>query len=138
MTVPEPTKDAMAAAVGATHTAGDLLERLAARVGGRAAVTAVFGEPVTAGGVTVIPVATAVFGLGGGAGEDAGGAKGAGSGGGGGAIARPRGYIEIAGGTSVFKPIRDPRAEALLSLAVVLAAGATVRAAVALGRRRRR
>ncbi|MET9972827.1 hypothetical protein ABZZ80_44970, partial [Streptomyces sp. NPDC006356] len=41
----------------ATHAADALLEHLADRLGGSASVTAVYGEPVTADGVTVIPVA---------------------------------------------------------------------------------
>ena len=36
--------------------ASDLLERLAKRLGGKASVRVVFGEPVTCDGVTIIPV----------------------------------------------------------------------------------
>ncbi|TXS45420.1 hypothetical protein EAO75_21440, partial [Streptomyces sp. uw30] len=66
MSLPHP--DAPAADASAT-----LLERLADKLGGRAseAVAAVYGEPVTVDGVTVIPVAKVSFGFGGGAGRAA-------------------------------------------------------------------
>jgi uncharacterized spore protein YtfJ len=160
MTTPDTTKDATvaaeaaldaqagaeasaaaaaAAATDAARRANNLLERLAKRVGSKASVRAVFGEPVVAEGVTVIPVATVAFGFGGGTGRETGPAKtGEGLGGGGGVTARPLGYIEISGGAAVFKPIRDPRRDVLASLAAVAASTATVRMARVLSKRRRR
>ncbi len=46
-----------------------LVERLAERLGSTARATAVFGEPVECDGVTVIPVAKARWGFGGGDGQ---------------------------------------------------------------------
>ncbi|MEU6528749.1 spore germination protein GerW family protein [Streptomyces sp. NPDC046928] len=93
----------------APHPTVSLLERLAEKLGGRATVTAVYGEPVTAEGVTVVPVARVAFGLGGGTGHSVEGTKtNDGGGGGGGVEARPLGYIEIRDGVSTYKPIRDP------------------------------
>jgi uncharacterized spore protein YtfJ len=109
------------------------LERIAERVGARAGVQAVFGEPIERDGVTVIPVARVRWGFGGGAGtgvmasgnptpEDAAaGGPMAGSGGGGGVIADPVGYLELGPDGAVYRPIIDP----MPSPGFLLAAGAT-------------
>ena len=111
--------------VSAAHASVTLLERLADKLGGRASVTAVYGEPVTADGVTVIPVAKVAFGFGGGAGREVGATKGAeGGGGGGGAEAKPLGFIEIRDGTATYKPIRDPWSDVVLPLAALVIGGA--------------
>jgi uncharacterized spore protein YtfJ len=89
---------------------GDFVERLARRVGRGAHASAVFGEPVERAGVTVIPVARAVWGFGGGTGGE--GAN-QGSGGGGGALVSPIGFIEVREGNARFVRIRDPRLTAL-------------------------
>jgi hypothetical protein len=83
------------------------LEGLADRIGTHASVTAVFGEPIERGDVTVIPVARVRWGFGGGQGEggEAGGSTGSGLGGGGGAAADPVGYVEIGPAGAIFKPI---------------------------------
>lgn len=100
------------------------VERMAERVGGKASVRAVFGEPIERDGITVIPVAKVRWGFGGGAGRgpiavgpgiDAGapqvslsedlGQSGAGSGGGGGVTADPIGYLEIGPDGANFRPI---------------------------------
>ena len=89
----------------AAHASVALLERLADKLGGRASVTAVYGEPITRDGITVIPVG---FGFGGGAGREISTAKtGEGGGGGGGAEASPLGFIEIKDGTAVYKSLRS-------------------------------
>ncbi|MCF3132294.1 spore germination protein GerW family protein [Streptomyces olivochromogenes] len=109
----------------AEHASVTLLERLADKLGARASVAAVYGEPVTRDGVTVIPVARVGFGFGGGTGREIGTAKTAktaeGGGGGGGLEARPLGFIEIKDGTAVYKPIRDPWTDVALPLVAVLA-----------------
>ncbi|GAA2628301.1 spore germination protein GerW family protein [Streptomyces vastus] len=111
--------------LSAAHASVTLLERLADKLGGRASVTAVYGEPVTADGVTVIPVAKVAFGFGGGAGREVGAAKsGDGGGGGGGAEAKPLGYIEIRDGTATYRPIRDPWSDVVLPLAALVIGGA--------------
>lgn len=53
-----------------------LLERLAEKVGAKAQVSTVFGDPVDREGVTVIPVAKAAWGFGGGGGSASPAAKG--------------------------------------------------------------
>ncbi|MFJ8544726.1 spore germination protein GerW family protein [Streptomyces sp. NPDC093586] len=100
-------------------TAANPTERLVEQLGSRASVTAVFGEPVTSGGTTVIPVAETGFGFAGGTGPEAGGAH---TGGGGGGVgARPRGYIEIKDGTATYKPLRAPWVDVAVPLAALLA-----------------
>ncbi|MBD0742235.1 GerW family sporulation protein [Streptomyces sp. CBMA152] len=100
-------------------TAAALMERLAEQLGRRASVSAVFGEPVTSDGITVIPVAEIGFGFAGGTGPEAGAAN-TGQGGGG-AGARPRGYIEIKDGTATYKPLRAPWVNVAVPLAALLA-----------------
>ncbi|MBQ1090454.1 sporulation protein [Streptomyces sp. B93] len=126
----------------AAHASVTLLERLADKLGGRASVTAVYGEPVTAQGVTVIPVAEVGFGFGAGAGREVGKDRtgkdksGEGGGGGGGAAARPVGFIEIKDGTATYKPLRDPWTDVLVPLAALLAALTVPRLTRHLARRR--
>jgi uncharacterized spore protein YtfJ len=67
------------------------VERLAQRVGSNFGAATLFGEPVERGEVTVIPVARAAWGFGGGSGKDEEGSSGGGGGGGG--ASWPVGYI---------------------------------------------
>jgi uncharacterized spore protein YtfJ len=94
---------------------------------------AVFGGPIRAGAVTVIPVAEASFPFGGGlgfypgapAGTDGQDARnGAGVDGAGGYVGRvkPRGYIVISAEDARYEPLRDPTRRTLLGMA--LSAGA--------------
>jgi uncharacterized spore protein YtfJ len=87
-----------------------IVQRLAERVGADARAAAVFGEPVERGEITVIPVAKARFGFGGGSGGEPGSQ---GTGGGGGSIVSPVGFIEIRHGSARFVHARDLRLEAL-------------------------
>ncbi|MER5780945.1 spore germination protein GerW family protein [Streptomyces mobaraensis] len=105
---PVPQADTAAAA---------LMERLTERLGSRASAAAVFGTPVTGGGITVIPVAEIAFGFAGGTGSEAGAAHT----GGGGVGARPRGYIEIKDGTAAYRPLRSPWVDVAIPLAAALA-----------------
>jgi len=106
----------------------EVLERLAEKLGAKASVSAVFGEPVVRGGITIIPVARVGFGFGAGVGRGRKEAEaGQGGGGGGGGSAVPVGYIEISNGSAVFKPIRDPLVDVLVPLAALLAGFATPR-----------
>lgn len=82
------------------------MQRLAERVGLPARASAVFGEAVERSGVTVIPVAKASWGFGGGSGGEA---ATQGSGGGGGAAVAPIGFIEVREDGARFVPIQDPR-----------------------------
>ncbi len=80
-------------------------------------VKAVFGEPVTADGRTIIPVAKIMYGFGGGGGmnrmgarEENAAARGQeGGGGGGGVRAVPVGVVEVSGQGTHFIPISDRR-----------------------------
>ena len=76
---------------------------MAEKLGAVARAATVFGEPVARDGVTVIPVARARWGFGGGIGhknnED-------GAGGGGGVQVSPIGFIEMKNGGAEFRPIR--------------------------------
>jgi len=94
------------------------VERLAERVGASSGAATLFGEPVERGEVTVIPVARAVWGFGGGSGPEAAG----GAGGGGGGASWPVGYIELRGSETRFRPIVDLR-PLILAAASGLAAG---------------
>jgi Sporulation protein YtfJ (Spore_YtfJ) len=138
MTVPEITPEAQQQAeASVAGPAAEVLERLAEKLGSKASVSAVFGEPVARAGITIIPVARVGFGFGAGAG---GGRKQAevtqGGGGGGGASAAPVGYIEIKDGNAVFKPIRDPLVDVVVPLATLVAGFAARRMARRLLRRR--
>lgn len=89
-----------------SHSTGSFVQQLAEKLGGAANATRIYGEPVERDGVTVIPVAKAMYGFGGGAGTKAGEE---GSGGGGGMALTPMGYIEIKEGSTKFRSIRDPQ-----------------------------
>ena len=71
-------------------------------------------------GVTVIPVAKARWGVGGGSGTQ--GAESEGTGGGGGVMVSPIGFIEVRDGSSSFKPIYDPMAILAMAMGGGLAA----------------
>ena len=91
---------------GGAPLANELLQRIGQTVGDKANVSTIFGEPVEREGMTVIPVARALFGFGGGASPREG--EGSGAGGGGGAFVNPVGYIEVRDGTARFKRIPGP------------------------------
>jgi uncharacterized spore protein YtfJ len=83
--------------------ANELLEQIGQTVGQRAQASTIFGEAVEREGVTVIPVAKARFGFGGGGGRGDRGEKGEGAGGG--VAVTPIGYIEMRDRSSEFKRI---------------------------------
>src|SRR4051812_46394363 len=84
-------------------------EKLAEKLGASAQAAHIFGEPVERDGVTVIPVATARWGLGGGGGKRGLAARQEGMGGGGGAGVPPPGDIENKGGENRHPPVHDPQ-----------------------------
>lgn len=137
-------------AVETARRAGDpaaidgFVERMAERIGGKASVRSVFGDPIERDGLTIIPVAKVRWGFGGGAGRgpiavgpgitgqgasigssaseaDEAGMSGAGSGGGGAVTADPIGYLEIGPEGATFRPITP----AMPSPGFLLAAGVT-------------
>ena len=92
------------------------VERFAEKLGVTANATNIYGAPVERNGITVIPVAKVMYGLGGGGGSE-GGKKG--EGGGGGVAVTPIGFIEITDERARFRSIRDP----LMILPLVAASG---------------
>jgi uncharacterized spore protein YtfJ len=87
-----------------------ILQSLKESILGQASVKTVYGEPITAQGKTVIPVAKIMFGYGAGAGTGGVGdtsARGEGGGGGGGLRAIPVGVVEISNQQTRFIPISD-------------------------------
>jgi uncharacterized spore protein YtfJ len=111
-----------------------LLQSLKESIIGQASVKSIYGEPISAQGKTVIPVAKIIYGYGAGAGTGGVGetkARGEGGGGGGGARAIPVGVIEISDHETRFIPISDRK-----RLAGVAVAGVFL--GLLLARRRRR
>jgi uncharacterized spore protein YtfJ len=112
MTEADAREQASRVATGAGFT-----ERLAEKVGATARASAVFGDAVEREGVTVIPVARAKWGFGGGSGGRQGEE---GSGGGGGISVSPIGYIELRAGEARFRRINS-RAKIVAALAAAVA-----------------
>lgn len=129
MSVPEiPSEVQRQVEASMAGPAAEVLERLAEKLGSKASVSAVFGDPVRCEGVTIIPVARTGFGFGAGIGRGRrSGELAQGGGGGGGGSAAPIGYIEVKDGTAVFKPIRDPLVDVLVPLAALIAGSAAPR-----------
>ncbi len=82
----------------------NFIERLAEIFGASINAKYIYAEPVKRDGVTVIPVAKASYGLGGGIGKKD---TEEGGGGGGGVSLTPVGYIELKDGESRYRPTRD-------------------------------
>jgi uncharacterized spore protein YtfJ len=126
--------DARAQAEHAAHGPQDqILEKLAERVGGKASVKAVFGDPIVRNGKSVVPVAKVRWGFGGGSGtgpvdESAGAPTGSGTGAGGGVTAEPIGYLEIGEEGAVFKPIASAYPSPIFLLAAGLSGALVIRA----------
>ena len=85
------------------NSAETFIGGMAERLGAAARATTIFSDQVERDGLTVIPVAKARWGFGGGVGrrkdED-------GAGGGGGMQITPVGFIELKNGAAEFRPIR--------------------------------
>jgi Sporulation protein YtfJ (Spore_YtfJ) len=87
-----------------------LLQSLKESILGQASVKTIYGEPISAHGKTIIPVAKIMYGYGAGAGTGGVGdtsARGEGGGGGGGVRAVPVGVIEVSEQQTRFVPITD-------------------------------
>jgi uncharacterized spore protein YtfJ len=111
-----------------------LLQSLKESIVGQVGVKAIYGEPVSAAGKTVISVAKLMYGYGGGAGTHGGGnssLQGEGGGGGGWVRAIPVGVIEISDQQTRFIPITSRKK---LTGAVI----AGILLGISLGWRRRR
>src|SRR5260370_29517171 len=92
----------------------ELFKNISDRVAGTASVKSIYGDPVTVGDRTVIPVVRVRYGFGGGVGKTDEGGGGAG----GGVVAQPAGALEITPAGTRFIEFEDKR-----KLAAVLAAG---------------
>ena len=79
----------------------------------QAGVKTVYGEPVSASGKTIVPVAGVRCGFGGGSGSKGGDQQQEGGGGGGGFVARPLGFIEMTDEAARFVPIVDTQSFAI-------------------------
>lgn len=89
-----------------------LLQSLHENLSGRAQVKSVFGDPITAGEKTLVPVARIAYGFGAGAGTGGVGdksAKGEGGGGGGGVRVNPVGVVVVGPQETRFVPIGDKK-----------------------------
>lgn len=104
-----------------TSSADRFINAMAEKLGAVAQASTVFGEPVERDGITVIPVAKARWGFGGGAGQrkdqEGSGTQEDGAGGGGGVQVTPVGFIEIKNYEANFRPIRT------VSLSWIIAGG---------------
>ena len=102
----------------ATEAAGpgpldEAIERIVEKIGAKAGVQAAFGEPITKGDVTVVPVARVRWGFGAGSGmgpdpkaqTDKSAPTSGGSGAGGAVGVTPIGYLDIRTSGAEFKPI---------------------------------
>ena len=101
----------------------DLLQSLKKSILGQAGVKAIYGEPISAQGKTVIPVAKLMYGYGAGAGTGGVGnssAQGEGGGGGAGVRTVPVGVIEISDQQTRFLPITSRKKLAGAVLAGIL------------------
>ncbi len=104
----------------------DLVRSIAQSLQDSLTVRTVYGEPITAGNITIVPVARVSFGFAGGGGGGsgvlpAGGdinaprhGGGGGGGGAGGGFVQPIGYIEITENASRWVPVERPQSEQLL------------------------
>jgi uncharacterized spore protein YtfJ len=85
------------------NSANRFIGTIAEKLGAVARASTIYSEPIEREGITVIPVAKARWGFGGGVGhrkdED-------GAGGGGGVQVTPAGFIVIKNGQAEFRPIR--------------------------------
>lgn len=95
----------------------DFLSAIAEKVGARFTAASIFGSPVEREGVTVVPVSSVRFAVGGGAG---GGEGQEGEGGGGAGAAGALGYIELKDGRSRFVPLVHPARMLAIVCATVL------------------
>jgi uncharacterized spore protein YtfJ len=103
-----------------------LFELMTERFGGRTSARTVYGDPVTEGGTTVIPVARIRWAAGAGAGSGGasateGGPEGQGAGAGGAVVGDPVGYIEVGATGARFVPVRGvPNPLAVLAFGVAI------------------
>jgi uncharacterized spore protein YtfJ len=104
--MPKPDRDKTDKPVSVGVETDELIAKLARELGRNARAEVVFGEPVERDDVTVIPVATASLGLGGGSGTRQASDHACGIGAG--LHVTPLGYIELAGGRARFRRILAP------------------------------
>jgi uncharacterized spore protein YtfJ len=94
----------------------ELLSSIIGRIGDTASVKSIYGEPITAHGRTIIPVARVACGFGGGAGTRRQSDQ-EGEGGGGGLVALPVGVFDVSESGTRFIPLHDRRKLAAIGFA---------------------
>jgi uncharacterized spore protein YtfJ len=97
-----------------------LLQSLKDGILGQASVKTIYGEPISAHGKTIVPVAKVMYGYGAGAGTGGVGdtsARGEGGGGGGGVRVVPLGVVEVSERETRFVPISDRKKMSAVLLA---------------------
>ena len=87
-----------------TNSADRFIGTIAEKLGAVARAETIFAEPIERDGITVIPVAKARWGFGGGLGHTK---DDHGAGGGGGVTVTPVGFIEVKNGHAEFRPIKS-------------------------------
>jgi uncharacterized spore protein YtfJ len=100
-----------------SNSADSFIGTMAEKLGAVARAATIFAEPVERENITVIPVAKARWGFGGGVGHRKGED---GAGGGGGVQITPVGFIEIKNGEAEFRPIRT------VSVPLMIAGGISI------------
>ncbi len=122
------------ARTAATEPIDRMLDKLGERIGMRASVRAVFGEPVERGEVTIIPVARVRWGYGGGSGtgpvrSDSGDGQtmSGGSGAGGAVMTDPMGYVEVRHDGATYVPLSSPWMNPFLILASGISIAVVIR-----------
>jgi uncharacterized spore protein YtfJ len=103
----------------------ELLRTISERLSATASVKNVYGDPVTAGDRTIIPVASVRYAFGGGGGGAQGNTEAQNGGGGGKVAAKPCGALEITPQGTRFVPFIAPKAVGL-AFAAGMVAGAVI------------
>lgn len=114
---------------------GRILDRVGERIGARATVRVLFGDPIERGDVSVVPVARVRWGYGGGGGTGPATTSAqnsetmaGGSGAGGAVMADPIGYLEIRPSGAAYVPLASPYPNPLLVIATGISIGLVIRA----------
>ena len=98
----------------------DFFQTLTERLHTSAHVRTIYGDPITADGKTIVPVARVAYGFGGGSGRKGQADGEEGGGGGGGVAATPVGVVEITPSETRFIPVGETRKLALAAALGIL------------------
>ncbi len=98
----------------------DFFQTLTERLHSSAHVRTIYGDPITAEGKTIIPVARVAYGFGGGSGRKGQAEGEEGGGGGGGVATTPVGIVEITANGTRFVAVGDAKKFALAAAIAIL------------------